>query len=88
MCYSVLKVTAVTDKDNQKNHFAVEELLLQLLGLFIKGTVKCFSEITVTRFETGWCDIFSLGVLPQSIPDLYTLFVKIHFNIIFLSPFT
>jgi hypothetical protein len=41
----VLKVTAVTDKDNQKNHFAGEELLLLLLGLFSNGTVKCFGEI-------------------------------------------
>jgi hypothetical protein len=88
VCYSVLKVTTVTDKDNQKNHFAVEELLLLLLGLFSKGPVKCCSEITLTRFETGLRDIFSLDVPPQSILDLYTLFVKIHFNIIFSSTFT
>ena len=87
MCYSVLKVTAVTDKDNQKNHFAGEELLLLLLGLFIKDPVTSFSEITLTRFETELRDILSLDVHPQSLPDLYTLFVKIHFNIILSSTF-
>jgi hypothetical protein len=88
VCYSVLKVTAVTYKDNQKNHFAGEELLLLLLGLFSKSPVKCLREITLPRFETGSRDVFSLDVTLQSIPDFYILFVKIHFNIILSSSFT
>ena len=43
---------------------------------------------TLTRFEIGWRFIFTLDVPPQSVTHLYTLFVKIHFNIIFSSPFT
>jgi hypothetical protein len=83
-----LKLQLFTDKENQKNHFAGEELLPLTLGLFRKDTVKCFSEITLTRFEIGWRDIFTLDVSPHSVPRLYTLYVKIHFNIIFSSPFT
>jgi hypothetical protein len=48
----VLKFTAIIDKDSQKNHFAGKELLLLVLGLFSKVSDKCFSEITLSRFET------------------------------------